>query len=81
MLCGMEAHVCVMQTALDLLSVAFKVLLVVDAVGSRTPDERRRVINRLSKAGAAIVTQEMIAFDWLERGDAPKFKDILSVLR
>ena len=80
-LCGMEAHVCVMQTGLDLLRQGFEVLLVADAVGSRTPGDRDSAIERLSKAGAAIVTQEMIAFEWLERGDAPEFKDVLSVLK
>ena len=80
-LCGMEAHVCVMQTGLDLLGQGFEVLLVADAAGSRTPGDRDCAIERLSKAGAAVVTQEMIAFEWLERGDAPEFKDVLSVLK
>ena len=80
-LCGMEAHVCVMQTALDLLSAGFEVLVVADAVGSRNLADYSRAIDRLSKAGAAVVTQEMIAFEWLERGDAPEFKHILSVLK
>lgn len=80
-LCGMEAHVCVMQTGLDLLGQGFEVLLVADAVGSRAAGDRDGALERLSKAGAAIVTQEMIAFEWLERGDAPEFKDVLSVLK
>ncbi len=78
---GMEAHVCVMQTALDLVAAGFDIHLVRDAVGSRSPMDRDTAIQRLERAGAKIVTQEMIAFEWLERGDAPEFKDILSVLK
>lgn len=80
-LCGMEAHVCVMQTGLDLLAAGFEVLLVADAVGSRSTHNRDLAINRMSKAGAAIISHEMIAFEWLERGDTPEFKDILAVLK
>lgn len=78
---GMEAHVCVMQTALDLIAQNFEVFLVRDAIGSRTVANRDAAVERLRAAGAHIVTHEMVAFEWLERGDAPEFKDVLSVLK
>ncbi|MGI9426097.1 MAG: hydrolase [Hyphomicrobiaceae bacterium] len=80
-ICGMETHVCVLQTSLDLLAQNFEVLVVADAVGSRTDQNRNLAIGRLERAGAAIVSHEMIAFEWLERGDAPEFKDILPLLK
>ncbi len=79
--CGMEAHVCVMQTVLELCNEGSHVLLVADAVGSRTSANRALAIDRMSKAGAEIVSQEMVAFEWLERGDAPEFKEILKLLK
>ena len=79
--CGMEAHVCVMQTVLELRKGGDQVLLVADAVGSRTSSNRALAVDRMSEAGAEIVSQEMIAFEWLERGDAPEFKEILKLLK
>jgi nicotinamidase-related amidase len=78
---GMEAHVCVLQTALDLLAADFEVLLVADAAGSRRAEDRQLALNRLDKAGAAIVTHEMIAFEWLERCATPEFKDLIGVIK
>ena len=63
------------------LAAGFEVLLVADAVGSRTDQNRELAIARLARAGAAIVSHEMIAFEWLERGDAPEFQDILPLLK
>lgn len=79
--CGMEAHVCVMQTVLELRAAGHDVMLVADAVGSRSHGNRDLAIQRMSKAGATIVSHEMIAFEWLERGDAPEFKDVLKLLK
>lgn len=79
--CGMEAHVCVMQTVLELRKNNYDVYVVADAIGSRSSHNRDLAIQRMSKAGATIVSQEMVAFEWLERGDAPEFKDILKLLK
>lgn len=78
---GMEAHVCVMQTALELLAADFDVLVVADAVGSRKPTSRDLALERMSKAGATIVSHEMVAFEWLERADTPAFKDLLPLFK
>ena len=78
---GMEAHVCVAQTVLDLLKVELDVFLVVDAVGSRQDETRRIAVERMARAGAHVVAHEMVAFEWLERGDTAEFKDVLAMLK
>ncbi len=78
---GMEAHVCVGQTSLDLIAAGLQVFLVADAVGSRAADVRDIAIRRLERAGAHIVTHEMVAFEWLGRGDTKEFKDLIEVIK
>ncbi|MDX2158476.1 MAG: hydrolase [Hyphomicrobiaceae bacterium] len=78
---GMETHVCVGQTVLDLLGDSRHVFLVSDAVGSRSAAVRDAAIERLRGAGAHIVTQEMVAFEWLERGDHPAFKGLVKLIK
>jgi nicotinamidase-related amidase len=78
---GMEAHVCVMQTVLDLLTAKFEVFLVADAVGSRKARVRDLAIDRMRAAGATIVAHEMVAFEWLERGDTPDFREIVKLVK
>lgn len=78
---GMEAHVCVGQTVLDLLAHGRHVFLVADAVGSREPRVKDLAVERFRGAGAHIVAQEMIAFEWLERGDDPAFKDLIKLIK
>jgi nicotinamidase-related amidase len=78
---GMEAHVCVGQTVLDLRSENRSVFLVGDAVGSREAVVRDLAIERFRAAGATIVTHEMIAFEWLERGDDPAFRDLIGLIK
>lgn len=78
---GMEAHVCVGQTSLDLLAAGLEVFLVADAVGSRAVDVRDIAIRRLERAGAHIVAHEMVAFEWLGRGDTNEFKDLIEVIK
>lgn len=80
---GTEAHVCVGQTALSLLdrSTGLDVYLVADAVGSRRTGDRDAAIDRLRAAGAKIVTQEMVAFEWLERGGTPEFQDLIGMIK
>lgn len=78
---GCEAHVCVLQTVLGLLTRGVKVALVVDAVGSRTPDSRHAAINRMKRHGAEIVTTEMVIFEWLRTADHPRFRDGLALVK
>lgn len=78
---GMESHVCVCQTVLDLLGNGFDVFVVADAVGSRSPEARELALYRMQQAGAAVVGQEMVAFEWLERADIPEFRDVLKLIK
>lgn len=78
---GMEAHVCVGQTCLDLISAGLQVFLVADAIGSRSAEVRDLAVRRLERAGAHIVAHEMVAFEWLGRGDTKEFKDLVEVLK
>lgn len=79
--CGTEAHVCVMQTAIDLHDAGFAVAIVEDAVGSRFALDRDVALRRMESAGLARVTAEMVMFEWLGRGDHPAFRDVLTVIK
>lgn len=80
-LAGCETHVCLMQTALDLLDEEFEVWVVTDACGSRTERSRDAAFDRLAGAGAELVTTEMVAFEWLRTAEHPLFKDILELIK
>lgn len=80
-LCGTEAHVCVLQTALGLLTLGYTVHLVADAVSSRTPANHAAAIDRLRAAGVSAVTTEMVVFEWLERAGTPVFKTVSALIR
>lgn len=80
-LAGLETHVCVLQTGMDLLAGGTRVFLVGDAVASRAAASRDAAVERLRHAGAAIVTTEMVVFEWLERGDAPEFNSMLALVK
>jgi nicotinamidase-related amidase len=78
---GCEAHVCLLQTALDLLEEEFEVWVVTDACGSRTERNRDAAFDRLAGAGAELVTTEMVAFEWLRTAEHPLFKEVLSLIK
>lgn len=81
-LVGTEAHVCVLQTALGLVDKGFGgVVLVADAVSSRTPANAERAIARMERAGAEIVTTEMVVFEWLHRAGTPEFKSVSALIK
>lgn len=81
LLCGMEAHVCVLQTCLDLVGDGFNVFVVADAVSARNPENSRLAIDRMRSAGALIVSTEMVFFELLERAATDEFKQILALVR
>jgi nicotinamidase-related amidase len=81
LLCGIEAHVCVSQTGLDLLDAGFRVFVVADAVSSRTAENHRLGLQRLEKAGAVLVSTEMALFELLERAGTEEFKRILELVK
>jgi len=80
-LAGMEAHVCVLQTALHLLEDEFQVWVVTDACSSRTERNRDAAYDRLAGAGAELVTTEMVMFEWLRSAEHPCFKDIQALIK
>jgi nicotinamidase-related amidase len=75
-ICGTEAHVCVLQTALGLLEAGKTVFVVAEAVGSRKPADRDLAIARMRQCGAQIVSREMVAFEWLGRAATDEFRDV-----
>ena len=77
---GTEAHVCVLQTVLDLLEADKRVFVVAESVGSRRAEDRLLALERMRQAGAVVVCREMVAFEWLERGGTDLFRDVLRTL-
>ncbi len=77
---GMEAHVCVLQTALDLLEAGFAVHLPVDGVASRFAIDRDTALRRLERAGAVPTTVETVAFEWLGDAAHPSFKAVSKLI-
>jgi nicotinamidase-related amidase len=80
-LCGMEAHVCVLQTALDLREAGLDVFVVADAVGSRTEASRGLGLERLRDRGIDIVDSEMVLFEWLERAGTDEFRELSRLIK
>lgn len=75
--CGTEAHVCVQQTALELRWAGKEVFIVADACGSRDPANRDLAYARMRAHGIEIVSREMVAFEWLQRGGTDMFSDVM----
>ena len=80
-LAGCEAHVCLLQTALDLLDEEFDVWVVTDACSSQTERDRDAAFDRLAAAGAELVTTQMVAFEWLRTADHPAFREALTLIK
>jgi nicotinamidase-related amidase len=76
LLTGVEAHVCVQQTALDLLADGWSVFLAVDAVGSRFEIDYRTALQRMDSAGVTLTTVEAALFEWCRTAGVPEFKQI-----
>jgi nicotinamidase-related amidase len=80
LICGIEAHVCVAQTALDLLDRGIAVQVVTDAVGSRHAHDREIGLHRLDRAGATLTTVEAALLELCERAGTPEFKAVQKVI-
>lgn len=72
--CGMETHVCVLQTVLGLLQLGKQVFLVADAVGSRRASDKALALQRMQQAGAILVSREMVLFEMLEKAANDHFR-------
>ena len=80
-LAGVEAHVCLLQTALGLLEQEFDVWVVTDASGSRRERDRDAAFDRLAGNGVELVTSEMVAYEWLEDCEHPRFREALALVK
>jgi nicotinamidase-related amidase len=79
--CGIEAHVCVLQTGLDLLAQDYGVFVCADAVGSRHPRDADLGLGRLRQAGAVIATIESVLFELCEECGTERFKRMLELIK
>jgi nicotinamidase-related amidase len=81
LVCGIEAHVCVNQTVLDLLGEDVETHVASDAVGSRTAENRELGLHRMERAGAVLTSVETALFELLRGSDAPEFKRVQALVK
>ncbi len=81
LLCSIEAHVCIYQTAVDLLRKGFSVDVIADAVSSRTAENKQIAIKRMAKQGVNISCTEMALFELLKTAEHPQFKQIARLVK
>jgi nicotinamidase-related amidase len=78
---GIEAHVCIQQTVLDLLAGGFRVYVAVDAVGARHDVDYQTALRRMDSCGATLTTTEAALFEWCQQSGTPEFKQISALVR
>jgi len=81
LICGIEAHVCIYQTAVDLLKTGKDVSVIADAVSSRTLENKRIALERIKSEGANISSVEMALFELLRTAEHPKFKEVAKLIK
>jgi nicotinamidase-related amidase len=81
LLCGIETHVCIYQTAMDLLHENFSVEVIADAVSSRTPENKETALRRMSAEGVNISSTEMALFELLRTAEHVHFKNIAKLIK
>jgi len=81
LLCGIETHVCIYQTAMDLMEGGLEVTIVADAVSSRTGQNRQIALARLAAEGTHVRSTEMILFELLKTAKHPQFKQIAKLVK
>jgi nicotinamidase-related amidase len=75
-MCGIESHICVLQSAMDLQSSGKQVFVVADCVASRDPFNRSIALERMRQHGVVVVSREMVAFEWLGAAGSDEFREI-----
>lgn len=80
-LTGMESHVCVLQTAIELQSDGYQVFVVSDAVCARSPENHRNALRRMAGVGVVVTNTESVLFEWLRDARHPRFKDISALIK
>ena len=81
LLCGVESHICIYQTAIGALQAGYNVRVVADGISSRTPDNDRFAKQRLRELGAVVAPAEMIIYELLQKAGTPAFKAMLPYLK
>ena len=81
LLCGIETHVCIYQTAMDLLARGLAVTVVADAVSSRTAQNRQIGLDRLAAEGAVLASTEMVLFELLRTAEHPQFRQVAKLVK
>ena len=81
LICGMETHVCVQQTTLDLLAAGYRVFVAVDAVASRSTLDHDVALRRMEAHGATLTTVEAALFEWCATAGTPEFKAISQLVK
>ena len=81
LLAGMETHVCVLQTALDLLDSGLTVFVAADAVAARSAADHELALRRMERAGAVLTTAEAAAFEWLGTAAVPQCKAVSALVQ
>jgi isochorismate hydrolase len=81
LVCGIEAHICVLQTSLDLLARGFDVFLLVDCITSRRSENKQAALSRLTQAGAIESTLEMVLFEMMRTAESQQFKAIQNLIK
>jgi nicotinamidase-related amidase len=81
LLAGMEAHVCVLQTALGLRQAGYEVGVIADAVGSRLPERRALALERMRAHGVDVVDSEMVVFEWMAEAGTPLFRELSRLIK
>ena len=78
--CGIETHICIQQTALDCLQKGFEVILISDAMGSRNRVDHEIALQRMNQSGAILTTTESIIFELCKTADREEFKEIRNII-
>jgi nicotinamidase-related amidase len=78
---GVEAHVCVLQTALNAIELGYSAYVVADAISSRNPADKALALERLRANNIEIVSAEMVAFEWVGAASSPNFKAISNLVK
>lgn len=80
-ICGIEAHVCVLQTALDLQAQGYQARIVRDATTSRRPESASAAHERAARNRVELVTTEMVIFEWMRRAGTPLFRELIALIK
>jgi nicotinamidase-related amidase len=81
LICGIETHICVYQTTLELLGLGYEVQVVADVVSSRVMRNRDTALTRVQTEGAKLTVAEMAIYELMQTAESPKFKEMLKVIK